>query len=492
MNVTFWGAARTVTGSMHLVECGGQRVLLDCGMYQGRRKEAFERNRNLPFDPRTVNAVVLSHAHIDHSGNLPSLVKGGFRGTIFATSASRDLSAVMLLDSAKIQEQDIEYVNKRRNRNGETPFEPLYTVHDATQTLRQFRTVEFDDWFDVVRGVRCRFHLAGHMLGAASVELELTPEKGDRHRAETAGEASGDFAARSQSPFSKPVKLLFSGDIGRPSMPILPDPKTVSGADYVIMEATYGNRLHEAGGDAMRMLREIVTKTWKQNGRLIVPAFSVGRTQEVVYRLNLLAESGELPPIKVFVDSPLAVSASEVFRAHPECFDEDMVQQILSESDRDPLRFDNLFYIRKVEHSKALNSLQEPCVIISASGMCEAGRVLHHLKNSISDPRNTVLFTGFQAPHTLGRRILDGSPTARIFGEEFPVRATIAKLESSSGHADQAELLAWAEAANAEKTVRQFALVHSEMEASFPLKQLMLERGLPNVTIPDRGDRMAM
>ncbi len=468
MNVQFWGAARTVTGSMHLVECGGQRVLLDCGMYQGRRKEAFERNRSLPFDPRSVNAVVLSHAHIDHSGNLPSLVKGGFRGTIFATSASRDLSAVMLLDSAKIQEQDIEYVNKRRDRNGEKPFEPLYTVLDATQTLRQFRTVEFDDWFDVVRGVRCRFHIAGHMLGAASVELELT------------------------EPDGRIVKLLFSGDIGRPKMPILPDPRTVSGTDFVIMEATYGNRLHETGGDAMRMLKELVTKTWKQGGRLLVPAFSVGRTQEIVYRLNLLAESGELPPIKVFVDSPMAVNATDVFRAHPECFDEDMVQQILAETDRDPLRFNNLVYIRKVEHSKALNGLNEPCVIISASGMCEAGRILHHLKNGISDPRNTVLFTGFQAPHTLGRRILDGSATARIFGEEFPVRATIAKLESSSGHADQGELLAWAQAANADKTVRQFALVHSETEASFPLKQLMLERGLSNVTIPDRGDRMVM
>lgn len=466
MHVQFWGAARTVTGSMHLLECNGHKVLLDCGLYQGHRKEAFERNRNFPFPAREIDAVVVSHAHIDHTGNLPNLFRAGFRGPVFSTSATRDLASVMLLDSARIQEQDIEYVNRRRQRDGLRPFEPLYTTEDAVATIRKFRSVDFDDWFDVLPGIRCRYHLAGHMLGAASVELALT------------------------EPGSREIRLLFSGDIGRPGMPILPDPHFVSGADYVIMEATYGDRLHEPAADAVATLREIAERTWKSQGKLIIPAFSVGRTQEIIYRLNELSESGHLPPIKVFVDSPLSVSVTDVFRTHTECLDEETVQRILTEDDKDPLTFRNLFYIRKVEHSKQLNSLREPCVIVSASGMCEAGRVLHHLKNNISDPANAVLFTGFQAPHTLGRRILDGAEKVKIFDEEYPVRARIAKLEGSSGHADQGELLNWAKQANRDGTVQRFSLVHTEMPAATALKQLFGEEGLPKTTLPDRGDRM--
>jgi len=466
MHVQFWGAARTVTGSMHLLECAGKKILLDCGMYQGRRKEAFQRNRDIPFEPSKIDAVIVSHAHIDHTGNLPTLVRGGFRGPIYSTSGTRDLASCMLLDSAHIQEHDVEYVNKKRIRNGQSPFEPLYTTADAVAAIRKYRSIDFGEWFDVFPGIRCQYHLAGHMLGAASVELVLN-EPGHRE-----------------------VRLLFSGDIGRPGMPILPDPVLVDGADYVIMEATYGDRSHEPGGDAMKMLREIAGKTWKQGGKLLIPAFSVGRTQEIVYRLNLLAEKGELPPIKVFVDSPLAVCVSDVFRSHVECFDEEMLQHILNEDDQDPLKFENLFYIRKVEHSKELNKLKEPCVIVSASGMCEGGRILHHLKNNIEDPKNTILFTGYQAPHTLGRRILDGNKQIRIFGDEYTVRANIAKLEASSGHADQPELLKWALAANRKNTVRQYALVHTEMLAATALRQLMIENGLKNVMIPDRSDRM--
>jgi metallo-beta-lactamase family protein len=468
MHVQFWGAARTVTGSMHLVQVGAKKILLDCGLYQGSRKEAFVRNRDMPFDGREIDAVVLSHAHIDHCGNLPSLVKRGFRGPIYSTSATRDLATYLLLDSAKIQESDIEYTNRLRRREGKTPFEPLYVNRDAVETIRLFRTLSFDQWFDVVDGVKCRFHIAGHMLGAASVELHLTEQDGDR------------------------CTLLFSGDIGRPKMPILPDPVTVSGADFVIMEATYGDRIHPKDTDAKQMLLEMVQRTYQQRGKLIIPAFAVGRTQEVVYRLNSLFEEGKLPPMKVFVDSPLAIDATEVFRVHIECFDEEMVQQILNDTDRDRLAFRNLHYIRSAEHSKRLNSIDEPCVIISASGMCESGRVLHHLKNSVENPSNSILFTGYQAPHTLGRRILDGANSIRIFGQEYKMRAAVFKLEASSGHADQGELVEWAGAACRGGNVRQVALVHHEMPAATALKDRLAATGILQVLIPDREHIMPL
>lgn len=468
MHVQFWGAARTVTGSMHLVQVGSRRVLLDCGLYQGHRSEAFRRNRDLPFAGEEIDAVVLSHAHIDHCGNLPSLVRRGFRGPIFCTAATRDLATVLLLDSAKIQESDIEYLNRRRLREGEEPVEALYQTQDAVATIRLFRTVEFGPLFDVIPGVQCRFHVAGHMLGAASVELQLQ-ERG-----------------------SDPVTLVFSGDIGRPQMPILQDPRTPEGAEFVIMEATYGDRLHPPGGDARQMLLEMAERTFRNRGKLIVPAFAVGRTQEIVYRLNSLFEEGKLPPIKVFVDSPLALNATEIFRSHVECFDEEFVAQILNDNDGDPLAFRNLHYIRSVEHSKQLNRLDEPCVIIAASGMCESGRVLHHLKNGIENPRNAVLFTGYQAPYTLGRRLLDGSKKAKIFGQEYDVRAAIFKLEASSGHADQGELVEWARRVSQTGQVRQICLVHTEMPAATALKEKLAEAGLPPVMIPDREQIMPL
>ena len=468
MHVQFWGAARTVTGSMHLVSVGRKKILLDCGLFQGPRKDAFTRNRDMPFDGREIDAVVLSHAHIDHCGNLPSLVKRGFRGPIYSTSATRDLATYLLLDSAKIQESDVEYTNKIRKREGKTPFEPLYVNRDAVETIRLFRTLSFDQWFDVVEGVKCRFHIAGHMLGAASVELKLSEPDGDQ------------------------CTLLFSGDIGRPKMPILPDPVTVSGADYVIMEATYGDRVHPKDADAKQMLLEMVQRTYEQRGKLIIPAFAVGRTQEIVYRLNSLFEEGKLPSMKVFVDSPLAINATEVFRGHVECFDEETIRQLLSDSDRDPLAFRNLHYVRSAEQSKRLNTIDEPCVIISASGMCESGRVLHHLKNSVESPRNSILFTGYQAPHTLGRRILDGADKIRIFGQEYKVQAAVFKLEASSGHADQDELVEWAKAACNSGKVQQVALVHTEMPAATALKDKLAAAGIKQVLIPEREHIMPL
>lgn len=471
MKVQFWGAAQTVTGSMHLVHHHGKQILLDCGLYQGKRKEAFRRNRELPFDASQIDLVILSHAHIDHSGNLPSLIKAGYRGPIYSTAATRDLCAIMLLDSAKIQKSDVRYVNKKRVRDGQTPFEPLYLLDDAVQTLRQFRTIGFDIPFSPLPGVEVKFHVAGHMLGAATVELILDSETGTADR----------------------TRLVFSGDIGRPMMPILKDPTTVDGVDYLIMEATYGDRTHPAGGDAKKTLLEAATHVHNNGGKLIIPAFSVGRTQEIVYRLNLLAEAGELPPIKVFIDSPLAVNATDVFRKHPECFDEQTREAILSEEDEDPLMFNGATYVRSIEASKALNFLKEPAVIISASGMCEAGRILHHLKNNIEKPSTMILFAGYQAPNTLGRILLDRSmDEVRIFGQPYQVKAQVCKLEGSSGHADKAELLSWAKRTADAGDLKNIALVHCEMDGAVPFQRTLKAVGLKNVMIPAPGDEMQM
>ncbi len=467
MQVQFWGAARTVTGSMHLVQVGSKRILLDCGLYQGRRKDAFHRNRDFPFDGKNIDAVILSHAHIDHSGNLPTLVRSGFRGPIFSTSATRDLAVYLLLDSAKIQKSDLKYVNKRRARENKKLFEPLYEQEDAVKAISQFRTIDYDHKFNVVDGVECQFRVAGHMLGAASMELDLT--EGNTSR-----------------------RLVFSGDIGRPGVPILRDPETSKDADYVIMEATYGDRTHQKGGDDRKVLLDIAKKTFEQGGKLLMPAFSVGRTQQIVYHLNNLKEEGLLPAIKVFVDSPLAVNATDVFREHVECFDEDMVQRILTEEDQDPLAFGDLFYVRSGKHSKQLNELDEPCVIISASGMCEGGRIVHHLKHNISNPNSTILFCGYQAHHTLGRKILDGKKHVRIFNQEYEVKAKIVRLEGSSGHADQPGLLDWAEQVHEMGNVKNCALVHCDLDAASVLKTKMAEKGMNNVLIPDREQVMEL
>ena len=470
MKVQFWGAAQTVTGSMHLVHVAGKRLLLDCSVYQGKRKIAFENHKKLSFDPKTVDAVILSHAHIDHSGNLPSLVRGGFRGPIYSTSATRDLASFMLLDSAKIQVNDVKYVNKKRRRKKQKLFEPLYEQRHAQQTLKQFRTVEYMQPFSPIEGVECEFHFAGHMLGAATVELNLRDKPGD-----------------------KPTKLVFSGDIGRTKVPILRDPQVVEGADYIIMEATYGNRNHEKKIDATKVLKQVAQETWDAGGKLIIPAFSVGRTQEIVYRLNLLAEEDQLPKMKVFVDSPLAVNATDVFRSHVECFDDEMVNAILEEDDQDPLMFRDLIYVRKTELSKALNHLQEPAIIISASGMCEGGRILHHLKNNIEKENTTVLFAGYQAPHTLGRILLDQSlDKIKIYGEEYEVNCKVAKLEGSSGHADQDELLDWAKETCDKGDVKNIALVHCEIEPAEEFKSKLAKRKIQPAMIPAPGDEMIM
>lgn len=463
MRVRFLGAAQRVTGSMHFVQCGQFRVLLDCGLYQGKRSEAYDINHRFPFDPSQIDAVVLSHAHIDHSGNLPSLVRQGFRGKIYATSATRELAGTLLFDAAKIQESDLKYVNKHRRANGEPELHLLYSQEDVVKTIRAFRVKDYEEPFEILPGLTVTFYDAGHMLGSAATRLHWAEDN---------------------------VTLVYSGDIGRYEDPMLRSPAVVPDANFVIMEATYGDRLHRDDHDAGEQLETLCRETWQRGGSLLIPAFSIGRTQHIVYLLNQLAESGRLPPFKVFVDSPMAVDATEVYRTHVECFNEQFIQSILREDDRDPLGFRDLHYVRSQEHSKAINRLDEPVIIISASGMLEGGRILHHLKQRIDDPKTTILFTGFQAQHTLGRRILEGAEFARLFGVEYPVHCRTARLESVSGHADQSELLRWLQAVTAAGQVRQVALTHCELEPARVLAEKCQQAGLPPVIIPARDDVM--
>ncbi|MCE9545234.1 MAG: MBL fold metallo-hydrolase [Planctomycetia bacterium] len=463
MKLQFFGAAGTVTGSMHLVEVGGRRLLLDCGLYQGPRKQAFEINRNLPFDAKSIDAVVISHAHIDHTGNLPSLVRAGYRGPIYATDATRDLSACMLPDSARLQVSDVRTVNKQRLRTGQRPFEPLYTPEDAARAVRQFAAVNYERPFEPLPGVVGRFFDAGHILGSASVLLELT-ENGRTRR------------------------LLFSGDIGRAGTPILRDPTIVPGADVIIMESTYGDRRHAPPTDTQALIIDAVQTVARERGTLIVPAFAVGRTQEVVYRLNELWDAGQLPPLPVYVDSPLAVDVTAVYRNHPECYDDEVLAAMHASADHDVFGFDRLRYVRSAEESKKLNSLSEPAIIVSASGMCEGGRVLHHLRNHIEQPNTTILFVGYQAENTLGRRILNGAEFVPIMGRDYRLRAQVRRAEGLSGHADCDELLQWAVQTQQRGHVDHVYLVHTETGPAEAFANSLRTAGLPNVTVPKRGE----
>lgn len=463
MNVTFWGAARTTTGSLHLLDVAGQRVALDCGMFQGRRSLAREYNSTFPCPPADIAAVVLSHAHIDHIGNLPTFTRqGGDQASVYCTPATADLARVMLLDSAHIQEKDTQFVNKLRRKKHEPPVDPLYTVEDAERTLEQLMTFGYYRDKPIVDGITAKYLEAGHILGSAVTQLDLT-EGGKKRR------------------------LVFSGDVGRSSHPILRPPEVPSDADYLIMESTYGARVHEPAGDLRAKLLDIVKRVAERGGKLIIPAFSVGRTQEVVFHLNALFNDGSLPRLRVYVDSPLSNNVTRVFRNHPECFNRDV--RDLMRTDADPFGFDCLTYIEKAEDSKALNDLTEPAIIISASGMCEAGRILHHLRNSVGDAKNCVLFVGYQAENTLGRRLVEKAEKVRIFGEEHTVRCEIKSISGLSGHADANELkdFAFRVKQRGERLKRIF-LVHGELPAQETLAAYLTETlGVP-VSIPSRGD----
>jgi len=457
LKITFLGAAETVTGSMHLLEVNGARILLDCGLFQGRRQEAFDRNRHLPFDARELDVMVLSHAHIDHSGNIPNLVASGFQGHIYTTSATRDLCGAMLLDSAHLQESDTEYVNRKRQRQGQPPIEPLYTIAQARESLTHLVTLEYGRTLQVAPGVQLTFYDAGHILGAALTALDVQ-ESGRSYR------------------------LCFSGDLGRVGMPILRDPQHVPNVDYMITESTYGNRLHGSLAQAAQKLCDVVRQTHQRGGKVIIPAFAVGRTQDIVYDLHKLIDSGCLPSLPVFVDSPLAINVTEIFRLHPEVYD-DETTRILQQRE-DPLGFYRLQYTRAVEESKALNNLREPCIIISASGMCEGGRILHHLKNNIGDARNTVLFVGYQAENTLGRKILRGDKSVPIFGEPWDVRAQIQSIDGYSAHADHDELLGYLKGLVADGRLKRVFCVHGDPEACQALAQGIRELGVGDILIP--------
>jgi len=461
MNIQFLGAAQTVTGSQHLISANGRRILLECGLFQGRRRESFERNRNLPFDAASVDAMILSHAHIDHSGNIPNLVRSGFEGPIYCTFATRDLCSAMLRDSAYIQEQDVAYVNKKRAQRGEPPVAPIYSHADAVASLEQFFSVGYNRPISVAPGVTCTFLDAGHILGSAMVLLEV--EEG-----------------------AERARLLFTGDLGRRDLPILRDPTPAPPVDVLITESTYGDRLHPPPPEAERQLRGLIAETCSAGGKVIIPAFAVGRTQEIVYSLHQLTLGGAIPEVPVFVDSPLAVNVTDVFRLHPECYDEELREFIAQDRHPDPFGFDRLRYIRNVEDSKALNRLEEPAIIISASGMCEAGRILHHLKNNIPDPRNAVLIVSWQAPHTLGRRLVEERPEVRIFGREYPLRARVEVINGYSAHADREELLRWARPILSE--VRQVFVVHGEVGPARALAEGLRQSGATWVKVPALGD----
>jgi len=410
MEITFLGAARETTGSMHMLSFNGKNILLDCGLYQGKRSLTRERNLNFSFSPKDVHSVILSHSHIDHCGNLPNLVKQGFVRDIYCTSATAELSRALLRDSAHIQEKDVEYLNKKKKRKNEPLVEPLYTMDDAESTLDQMVGVSYGRWFSPTESVGCRFFDAGHILGSALSVIDYE-ENGSKNR------------------------ILFTGDLGRKNMPILRNPEVPPDVNTLIIESTYGARLHDDYSTVEEELEEVVNRVYNRKGKIIIPSFSVGRTQEIVYTLKQLWSAQRIPSVPVFVDSPLSVNVTEIFRNHPECYDKETRHLFIN--DDDVLGFEALTYIRDVKKSIELNSYKEPCIIISASGMCEAGRILHHLKNNIEDERNLVLIIGYMAHNTLGRRLADRLEEVRIFGETYKRNAQVKIMNEFSAHADQ-------------------------------------------------------
>jgi metallo-beta-lactamase family protein len=456
--VTFWGAARTVTGSMHRLDANGHTILLDCGLFQGRRAESRERNEHFPFRPKDIDAVVLSHAHIDHCGNLPNLVRQGFAGPIYCTPVTRALAGVMLGDAAKIQEEDAAYLNRRRDK-GEPKVEPLYTGRDVYTTLLKLQAKPYDKSFEVVPGVEATFVEAGHLLGSAMISIRAD----DR-------------------------RLTFTGDLGRPGVPILRDPAPVPPCDLLLSESTYGGHYHEPVTETAERLGEVVRKTVDRRGKLVIPAFAVGRTQTIIYFLHQLESAGRLPDVPVFVDSPMAVRATEVFRAHPEVFDAEAQQLVAAHPELFGAGW--VRFVENVNDSIALNDRPGPCVIISASGMCESGRVLHHLKHTIEDANNTVLIAGYQAEHTLGRRIVERRPEVRILGRNYQLKAEVVVLNGLSSHADHGDLLRdLGPLATAGTRVR---LVHGEPDRSQALAQGLRGIGFADVAIPDRGESVSV
>jgi len=461
LKIQFIGAAQTVTGSQHLLHVNGKKILLDCGLFQGRRKDAYEINKNFMFNPEEIDVMLLSHAHIDHTGNIPHLIRSGFKGHIYTTSATVDLCQIMLRDSAYLQERDIYFVNKKRKKQNKQLFEPLYTIDDVEAAMENFIGVQYDKTIEVAPGVKATWRDAGHILGSAGLLIEIR-ENG------------------------KYTRLGFSGDIGRPEMPVIRDPNILTDLDVLIMESTYGNRLHPVTGKVEDEVAAIVNEVLERKGKIIIPAFAVGRTQLFVYILHKLFNQNRLPAIPIFVDSPLAVNSTEVYRMHPECFDRE-TYRVFIENHEDPFGFNRLTYIRDVEESKKLNEFRGSCIIISASGMAEGGRILHHLKNNIGDSNNLILFVGYAAQETLARKIMDGAEEVSILGDIYNVRAKIKQMDYFSAHADQTGLLDYLKYSPVNK-LKNIFLVHGEEEQALPLKAKIEGKGYKSVNYPKKGE----
>jgi metallo-beta-lactamase family protein len=458
IKITFTGAAGDVTGSRHLIEAKGQKILLDCGLYQGRRKDTYERNLNFPFDPTTINTLLISHAHIDHIGNVPNLVKQGFKGDIHCTLATADLVNLMLLDSAHIQENDIRFVNKIRDKHKQPPVEPLYTMADIPPVIRLLQGHSYDRQFNL-NGFQAVFREAGHILGAALTVLTF--------------EDTG-----------RKLSVCYTGDLGRPNMPIVRDPDDITDADILIIESTYGNRLHRDINQVGDRLAAVINETAGRGGKLIVPTFALERTQEILYTLHLLRIAKRIPEIPVFVDSPLATNATEIFRLHPECFD-DETNRLLQTVD-DPFGFSHLHFTRTTDESKALNAIDQPIIILAGSGMAESGRILHHLKNNIENPLNTILIVGWQSENTLGRKIQDKYPQVPIFGEFYDLKCQVEVMDEFSAHADHNDLINWI--TRGKESWQKVFLVHGEPDATSSLAQVLKENGLRDVIVPKLGE----
>jgi len=461
MKIHFCGAVRTVTGSQFVVSANNTSLLLDCGMFQGRRSETYEKNQNFLFDPSTINSLILSHAHIDHSGNIPNLVKRGFSGSIYATEPTVDLCKIMLKDSAYLQEKDVEWVNRIRARKKEPPVEPLYTIEDVEASLDLFVGIDYDKTFTLGTGIQATFRDAGHILGSASILLEIEEKSVCR-------------------------RLGYTGDIGQPNMPIIRDPNQLRDLDILLMESTYGNRHHSPYIDSEEKMAQLIIETAQSGGKIIIPAFAVGRTQAIIYLLHKLFNENRIPEIPVFVDSPMANRATEVFRSHFEELDRETYRVFL-QNNEDPFGFTRLKYVETVEESKKLNTLSYPHIIISASGMAEGGRILHHLRNNISDRRTLVLFVGHAAKHTLARKLIDGEKKVRIFGEEHTVRCRIETIDAFSAHADRQDLLKYVDT-NSPSRLNDIFLVHGELEQIEPLCHALRSKGYKKVHIPALGE----
>ena len=459
MKITFYGAAQTVTGSMHLVETNGKRILLDCGLYQGHRKEAFEINRNIPFDASKIDAVILSHSHIDHSGNLPQLVRHGFRGKVYARPEAVDLCGILLRDSCFLQQRDLEYVNKKRRQQGKHLFEPLYTEEDIDTLMPMMTPVPLYARREIFPGVTLEFSNAGHILGSALVTLDVGGGAYRRHR------------------------LLFSGDLGQPNQPILRHYEYPEGADILLIESTYADRLHPSAESVQDKLEMLIRKIDRHNAKLLIPAFSVGRTQQILYYLKRLQQAGRLPKVPIYIDSPLSQKATDIYSRHTGCYNEEALEMI--RLGQNPLRVEGMEYVLTPADSMTLNSQPGPMIIIAASGMCEGGRVVHHLKQIVTDPWNIVLIVGFQAENTLGRRIVEEKSPLRILGEELELNARVETINALSAHADRDGLMDWFDKVG--RRVKHAFAVHGEPEKVEAMRKLLLEHGAPKVSAPVPG-----